>query len=301
MLKPKIITILGQTATGKSDFAVDVAKIVNGEIISADSRQVYKGMDLGTGKITKKEMRGIPHHLLDIVSPKNKTYSVNDYQIKSRKIITDILKRGKIPVICGGTGYYIDSIIKSMSFPNVPPNNKIRKGLENKSTEELFIILKKIDKVRSKNIDSKNKVRLIRAIEIAKVLGKVPSLKETDSDYEVIKIGLTFPKEELKERIHLRLISRIKKGMLLEMARLHKEGVSWKKMESFGLEYRYSAYYLQGKMNKDEMTEKLFSAIWHFAKKQDTWFKKDKEIVWINPKNKKELDQVKKQIMRFLK
>ncbi len=307
--KPKIIVILGQTATGKSDFAVDIAKKINGEIISADSRQVYRGMDLGTGKITKKETRGIPHYMIDIVSPKNKTFSVSEYQKVGSKKINEILKKGKTPIICGGTGYYIDSLIKKISFPEVAPNKKIREELEPKTTEELFKLLKKLDKDRAQNIDPKNRVRLIRAIEIAKTLGKVPKIKEKglshmsdmqENNFEILKLGLAFPKEELKERIYIRLIKRIKKGMLKEMENLHKNGLSWKKMESFGLEYRYCAFYLQEKISKEEMVEKLFSQIWHFAKRQNTWFKRDKEIIWINPTKQDEQEKAFMSVKKFL-
>jgi tRNA dimethylallyltransferase len=299
--KPKIIVVLGQTATGKSDFAVNIAKKVGGEIVSADSRQVYKGMDLGTGKVTKKEMGGIPHYMLDIISPKNKTFSVSDYQKIAIKKISEILKRGKTPIVCGGTGYYIDSIIKNMSFPEVPPNKKLRKELYSKSAIALFEYLKKIDPERAKNIDANNRVRLIRAIEIAKALGKVPKINKSDSPFDLIKIGLIFPNEELKQRIYIRLIKRIKLGMLKEMENLHRSGVSWKKMESFGLEYRYSAFHLQGKINKEEMIEKLFSQIWHFAKRQNTWFKRDKDIIWVNPTKKTEVVKAEKEIIEFLR
>jgi tRNA dimethylallyltransferase len=301
MQKPKIIVILGQTATGKSDFAVEVAKKINGKIISADSRQVYKGMDLGTGKVTKKEMEGIPHFMLDIVSPKNKTFSVSQFQKMANKKIKEILDKKNIPIVCGGTGYYIDSLINSLPFPEVLPNKKLRKELEAKDTTELFEILKKIDKDRAKNIDTKNRVRLIRAIEIAKELGKVPKLKKIKKEYETIKIGLTFPDKELKGRIYERLIKRIKKGMIKEVEKLHESGVSWKKLESFGLEYRYVSFYLQKKMTKEEMIEKLFSAIWHFAKRQKTWFKRDKEIIWINPSKKQEVSNTFKKVNSFVK
>ena len=301
MQKPKIIVILGQTATGKSDFAVEVAKKINGEIISADSRQVYKGMDLGTGKVTKKEMGGIPHFMLDVISPKNKTFSASQFQKMANKKIKEILDKKNIPIVCGGTGYYIDSLINSLPFPEVLPNKKLRRELETKDATELFGILKKIDKDRAKNIDAKNKVRLIRAIEIAQELGQVPKLKKTKKEYETIKIGLTFPDSELKRRIYERLIKRIKKGMIKEVEKLHESGVSWKKLESFGLEYRYVSFYLQKKMTKEEMIEKLFQAIWHFAKRQKTWFKRDKEIIWINPSKKQEVYDTLKKISGFVK
>ena len=301
MQKPKIIVILGQTATGKSDFAVNIAKEVIGEIVSADSRQVYKGMNLGTGKVTKKEMGGIPHFMLDVISPKSKTFSASQFQKMANKKIKEILDKKNIPIVCGGTGYYIDSLINSLPFPEVLPNKKLRRELETKDATELFGILKKIDKNRAKNIDAKNKVRLIRAIEIAQELGEVPKLKKTKKEFETIKIGLAFPDNELKRRIYERLIKRIEKGMIKEVEKLHESGVSWKKLESFGLEYRYVSFYLQKKMTKEEMIEKLFSAIWHFAKRQKTWFKRDKEIIWINPSKKKDITMTKKEIETFLK
>jgi len=279
--KPKIIVILGQTATGKSSLAVKIAKKVNGEIISADSRQVYKGLDLGTGKITKKEMQGIPHYLLDVVNAKSK-FTVVDYKKFADKKIKEIIARGKTPIICGGTGFYIDAVIKNVIFPEVLPNEKLRKILNKKTTEDLFEMLKKLDKRRAKNIDSKNKIRLIRAIEIVKELGKVPSLKKKNSNYEFVKIGLFMPLELLKEKINKRLISRVESGMLKEIQNLHKNGLSWKRMEELGLEYRYVALYLQKKITKQEMLEKLNSEIFKYAKRQMTYFKRDPEIKWFD-------------------
>ena len=190
MNKPKVLIILGPTATGKSDVAVDIAKKFsayggsaagrNGaEIISADSRQVYKGMDLGSGKITKKEMRGIPHYLLDVVKP-NTIFSVSKYKQLAEKAIKKIIAKNKLPIIVGGTGFYIDSISKNIELPEVKPNKKLRKRLEKKSAEELFTMLKKLSPTRAKNIDRYNKVRLIRAIEIAKTLGTIPKIKEKE-------------------------------------------------------------------------------------------------------------------------
>jgi tRNA dimethylallyltransferase len=311
----KIIVILGQTATGKSDFTVEIAKQVDGEIISADSRQVYKGMNLGTGKITKKEMRGVPHYLLSVASPK-RVFSVSDFQKQASKYIKDIYKKEKIPIICGGTGFYIDTLINETSLPKVPPNKILREKLSKKTTQELFQILKKLDNERSKNIDKNNPVRLIRAIEIAKKLGKVPKLinqtatnsamaefvagTKSDLKFNVLKIGLKLPDEILKERIKSRLLSRIKKGMIKEVENLHtKDKISWKRLESFGLEYRYVAYFLQDKMRKEEMIEKLNTEIWHYAKRQKTWFKRDKDIIWINPLKNKDRNIALKKLKGF--
>ncbi|HDO23680.1 MAG TPA: tRNA (adenosine(37)-N6)-dimethylallyltransferase MiaA, partial [bacterium] len=172
-MENKVIVILGPTASGKSEMAVKLAKKFNGEIISADSRQVYRGMDIGTGKITQKEMRGIPHHLLDVASPK-KVFTVIDFKKRAEKAIKDIIKRGKISIICGGTGFYIQAITGGISIPEVKPNWKLRKQLEKKNAEQLFKMLKKLDPKRSKTIDAKNPRRLIRAIELAQSLGHFP-------------------------------------------------------------------------------------------------------------------------------
>jgi tRNA dimethylallyltransferase len=267
-----IIVICGPTATGKSDFAVALAKKIKGEIISADSRQVYKGLDIGSGKITKKEMKGVPHHLLDIANSK-RAFTVTQYQKLARNAIKSIVEKGKTPIVCGGTGFYIDAIICDTIFPSVKPNKKLRATLEKKSIEALSKQLEKLDPRRYALIDKQNKVRLIRAIEIATELGSVPPLDRAQQ-YDVEWHYLDFPDEVLKKRIHDRLLKRMKQGMVAEVKRLHEEGVSWKRLESLGLEYRYLALYLQDKLSKADMLAQLEMAIWHYAKRQRTWFKK---------------------------
>ncbi len=295
--KPKVLVILGPTATGKSDLAVTLAQQFDGEVISADSRQVYKGLDLGTGKITKKEMRGIPHHMLDIVSPKS-IYNVSKYKIQAQKIIADILGRGKLPIICGGTGFYIDAVINNITWPEVLPNGKLREKLEPKNCEQLLLILQKLDKNIVKTIDVKNKRKIIRAIEIATALGAVPAVK-SDPLYEAFQIGLMVPDQVLKDRILIRLKARMESGMVKEAEELHKQGLSWKRMEGLGLEYRYLARYLTGKINEEQMINELNSKIWQYARRQKTWFKKNKNIHWylIGPKTtEKILGDMKKKI-----
>ncbi len=297
IMKPKIIVVLGPTATGKSDIAVAIAKKFNGEIVSADSRQVFCGMDLGSGKITRKEMAGIPHYLLDVANPKT-IFSVVKYKELAEKAIEKIIMKGKTPIICGGTGFYIDSIVKNISLPEVKLNKKLRNRLEKYSAEKLFEILKKLSPNRAKNIDKNNKVRLIRAIEIAKTIGEVPQIVEKPNKYDFIFIGLDTDNDVLKERIEKRLLKRIKLGMIEEIAKLHKLGVSWKRLESFGLEYRQTALYLQGEITKEEMVEKLKSEIWHFVKRQRTWFKRNKKINWFEPK---QLSRIVKAVNNFIK
>ncbi len=277
-MKPKVIVVCGPTATGKSDYAVKLAKKIDGEIISADSRQVYKDLNIGTGKITKREMSGVAHYLLDVASPKRQ-FSVARYKKLGEHAIRDILKRGKTPIICGGTGFYIDTLL-GLELPEVKPNLALRKELNDVSLQKLFEKLKKIDPDRAKTIDKKNKVRLIRALEITHSLGKVPKIKKQKL-YGVEWIGLSFQSEALKKRIHDRLLKRIKLGMIREAQKLHTEGLSFRRMEALGLEYKYLAYYLQKKLTKQQMIAQLETAIWHYAKRQMTWFKRNKEIKWI--------------------
>ncbi|MEK7140890.1 MAG: tRNA (adenosine(37)-N6)-dimethylallyltransferase MiaA, partial [Patescibacteria group bacterium] len=247
MSKNKVLVIVGQTATGKSKLAVRLAKKFHGEIISADSRQVYKGLDLGTGKITKKEMRDVPHHLLDVVNPK-KQFTVAEYKKLADKKIKEIITRGKIPIICGGTGFYIDIITKGIILPKVPPNPTLRKKLAFKSDRQLMLILQELDPKRAENIDPKNKVRLVRAIEIAKKLGRVPRLAVQPPSYYFIKIGLQVPEKTLKRKIRIRLQKRLRAGMAIEIYELQKRGVPWSRFIELGFDQRYTAMYLRGEL-----------------------------------------------------
>ncbi len=280
--KKEIFVIVGPTATGKSDYAVKLAKKVGGEIISADSRQVYKGLDIATGKITKKEMRGVPHHLLSVADPR-RAYSAARYVKDGTKIIRYIVRNGRTPIICGGTGFYISALLGEIELSDVPANKALRKKLAKKSASELFTILKKLNPKRAKIIDAKNPVRLIRAIEIARA-GKAsvgiknPKLAE---EFKITKIGLDFPDAELKKRIHIRLFARIRSGMIAEAKRLRKGGLSFKRMKELGLEYRYLAEYLQGEINKKELIEKIEKGNWDYAKRQRTWFRRDKSVGWV--------------------
>jgi tRNA dimethylallyltransferase len=280
----KLIVILGPTASGKSDLAVKIARKIDGEIISADSRQVYRGLNIGSGKITKKEMRGVPHYLLDVASPK-KTFTVTQYQKLAKKAIQKILKNRKIPIICGGTGLYIDALIYNYQFPQVPPQPKLRKQLEKKSTEKLFEQLKKLDPRRAINIDKNNRRRLIRALEIIIITKKpVPNLailKDSKIVYhQILKIGIKKSPEELKLLIKKRLIKRLNR-IIKEVKNLRHE-LSWQRLDDLGLEYRYVSRYLRGLINKKEMVESLEKEIYRYAKRQMTWFKKDEKIHWID-------------------
>ncbi|MDZ4205816.1 MAG: tRNA (adenosine(37)-N6)-dimethylallyltransferase MiaA [Patescibacteria group bacterium] len=228
----KVLVIVGPTASGKSNLAVKLAKKIKGEIISADSRQVYKGLDVGTGKITRQEMDGVPHYLLDVANPK-KQFSVAQYKTLATNSLRDILTNSKLPIIVGGTGLYIDALTGVVSFPNVGPNKRLREKLGRKSTEVLFKILKEKDPKRAETIDPHNKVRLIRAFEIIEALGYVPTCQPARlMSFNFIYIGLK--PNNLDRRIYKRLLKRLK-PMIQECKKLHKQGLSWRRMHELGL------------------------------------------------------------------
>jgi len=280
--RKKIVVIVGPTASGKSDLGIKLARKFNGEIISADSRQVYKRMDIGTGKVTKKEQRLVKHHLLDIANPK-KVFTVSDFKRLGEKSIKNILSKNKIPFVVGGTGFYIDALVKNSTIPEVPPNKKLRAGLEKMSAEDLYNKLNKLDPKKAQNIDKKNKRRLIRALEIIEMTGKpVPSVKESP-EYEVLYLGINPPKNILEKKIKLRLEKRLKQGMVKEVKRLIAQGINKKRLFDLGLEYRWLSEYLSGKISYDEMRSSLLRAIIKYSKRQMTWFKRNKEIHWLVP------------------
>jgi len=291
--KNKLIIILGPTSSGKTDISIKLAKKFNGEIISADSRQVYKGMNIGTGKVTKKEMAGIPHYLLDVADPKTR-FSVAQYQKLALRAIKKIQKKNKLPILVGGTGFYIQSVADGIVIPKVKPDWKLRKKLEKLTTNQLFKKLKELDPKRAESIDKYNPRRLIRALEIVlKSKRPVGSLSHSER-FKTLFLGIKKDQKELNVLIKKRLLKRLDEGMINEVKRLHKSGVSFKRLEEFGLEYRFVAQYLQarqnfhkknlggqGKLKYDEMVIRLQKEIEHYAKRQMTWFKKDKRIKWV--------------------
>lgn len=293
--KPKIIMVVGPTASGKTSLAIELAQHFNGEVISADSRQVYTGLDIGSGKITKREMRGVPHHLLDVSSPQ-KVFTVAQYKERADAAIADIISRGKLPIICGGTGFYIDAVVSGVVLPDVPPNKQLRTQLEKKSAAHLFKMLQKLDPKRAQNIDPQNPRRIIRAIEIVRELGEVPHISKK-SPYQALFIGTNVDPDILREKIARRLKTRLKKGMIDEARRLHRAGLSWKRMESLGLEYKYLALFLQKKISRAEMENLLTIAINQYARRQMMWFKRNKKIEWMKPKD---LKKIEKKVLAFL-
>ena len=231
--------------------------------------------------------KDVAHHLIDFISPKRQ-YSAALFQRDARKAIADVIKRGKLPILCGGTGHYLDTVVYNQQIPDVKPNLKLRKQLGKKSADSLFRQLKKLDSHRAAAIDRFNKRRLIRALEIALTTGKpISKLDPHPSPLTpTLWLGISLPQKTLYKKIDLRLKQRLKAGMIDEVKNLHSKGLSWKRLESFGLEYKYISLYLQGKIKRDDMVTQLSYAIKHYSKRQLTWWKRNKEIKWIDDPKK---------------
>jgi len=299
MTKNKIIVILGPTASGKTKLAVELASKFNGEIVSADSRQVYRGMDIGTGKDlkdyrleipnpndqlpnkfkiqnSKLKIIEIPYHLIDVANPKEQ-FDLAQYQKMAFRAIDDILKRGKLPILAGGSGLYLQAVVENYKLSEAKKDLALRKKLEKLSAAELFNKLKKLVPkmaVKLNQSDKNNKRRLIRYLEI---VGQDHNFKSRAGKrkYNALIIGVNFSRDILKQRIFKRLLERLKEqNMIGEVERLHEQGLSWKRLEDFGLEYKFVSLYLEGELQYEEMVEKLNLAIYQFAKRQMTWFKR---------------------------
>lgn len=280
MTKPKAIAIVGPTASGKTALSIALAKHVSGEIISADSRQVYCGLDIGSAKVTPAEMDGIPHHLIDVADPNN-VYTGADFKRDGTIAMTGIISRGKLPIVAGGTFFYLELLKGTMQSAPVAPNPTLRAILEQKTTTELFTELQAKDPRRAETIDADNPRRLIRALEVIDALGVVPAVNLVELPYNWLTIGIDVPIDLLNEHIHTRIIDRLKIGMVEEVAALHNNGLSWERLEAIGLEYRYVALYLQNKLTREEMIEQLTNKSRQFAKRQRVWLKRDPSIVWL--------------------
>lgn len=279
-----LIVVLGPTASGKTSLGVKLAHTINGEIISADSRQVYRGLDIGSGK-DLHEYGDIPYHLIDIVDPGHE-FNVFEFQKRFCGVFSDIHKRKKRPIMVGGTGLYLDSILNSYRFTEVPVNDALRSTLSSYDLDGLAVRLKTTNPNLHNTTDLLDKNRLIRAIEIAEAEGNPTHTSVELPEIHPLVFGITWSRSELKERIKLRLDQRIKQGLVEEVEALHRNGVTWETLHFYGLEYRFVAQHLQGNLNKNDMTQKLNAAIVYFAKQQEKWFRrmerKGTQIHWFN-------------------
>lgn len=286
------MVILGTTASGKTGLGVLLARELDGEIVSADSRQVYRGMDVGTGK-DLAEYGDVPYHLIDVAEPAER-YSLADFQKEAFSAIEDILKRGKLPIIVGGTGQYLEAVVDNYELSEAKPDQELRKRLEKMDIDELYGKIKESNKKFSENInesDRKNKRRLIRYIEVLEATDGdfKPQKSPCESRYEFLLLGMTHPKEVLSEKIDKRLKERLEEeGLVEEVQELNRQGLSWERLEEFGLEYRYVSKYIKDELEYDQMVELLASKIKKFAKRQMTWFrrweKQGRKIYWIESK-----------------
>ena len=270
-----LIVVLGPTASGKTQLAANIAYYLGGEIISADSRQVYKGMDIGTGKDYDDYIvngQTIKYHLIDILEP-GQTYDVFNYQRDFSRVYKEIRERNRIPVLCGGTGLYIEAVTGGYRMPQVPENSALRRALNNKDYNQLLDYYYCLVENPHNITDITDRDRLIRAIEIAEYS------KEHDTESYVVSVnpvflGVYYERPEQKQRIKERLLHRLKNGMIEEVKQLREKGISTEMLDYYGLEYRYISYYLTGEMDYDTMVERLNIAIRQFAKKQMTWFRR---------------------------
>ena len=281
-LKYPVIVIVGTNASGKSSLGIDLAKKYHGEIISADSRQIFRGFDLCCGKVTMEERNVVPHHMIDICDIE-KMFSVSEYQSRVYKLIPEIVNRGKIPFIVGGTGLYIDAIVKGYKFDQEVIDYEYRRELETKSIAELQSMLSELSRIllKNNNSDYNNKRRLIRIIEKEK---SGNSLQICNNPlFNTLQIGVTWPKKELEKRIDIRLTNRIEQGMIDEIRNYLDNNGNPEKLYNLGLEYKYIAWYIEGKYKTiDEFFIEMSRAIKRFAKQQIKWFKRDTSIHWLD-------------------
>ncbi len=300
MSKPKVIVICGPTASGKTALSIELAKKINGEIISSDSMQIYKDMDIGTAKPSKEEMQGIKHYLLDFVEPSQR-YSVADFKKDAEKAIEEIISKGKVPIVVGGTGLYVDSLIYGIEYQDIQFDaqyrTKLEKRAEQEGLEKLYNEAKEIDPQAMEKISQNDQKRILRVLEIYKATGKSKTEQEIESrkngvkyDYKVFAINMD--REKLYERINKRVDIMIEQGLIQEVETLLK------KYDEFptamqGLGYKEVVEYLQGTTSKEEMIDKIKMETRRYAKRQITWFKKNKQTIWIEPQDlQKILDEI---------
>jgi len=279
----KLVVVLGTNASGKSDLGIRLARHFGGEIVSADSRQVYRGLDLGSGKITPAQAATVKHHLIDVADV-SEYYSLAQYQRAAYSAIDSISSAGKLPFLVGGTGLYISAVVEGYQLVDVPPNDLLRAELESLTLPQLVERLEQADPDAVGRIDKSNPRRLIRAIEIASAGYADSAAHKSSPRYNCLQLGLTWPREILVERIEKRLRERLAHGMIDEVAGLRSRGVSDLRLDKLGLEYRYIGRYLRGELHTlDELRTQLAIAIRQFAKEQLTWFKRDRRIIWLDP------------------
>ncbi|MEO7022554.1 MAG: tRNA (adenosine(37)-N6)-dimethylallyltransferase MiaA [Ktedonobacteraceae bacterium] len=281
---PKLVVVAGPTASGKSSLGITLAQTLRGEIVSADSRQVYRGLDIGAAKVTLVEQALVPHHLLDVVDP-SETYTVARFQQEAIAAIDAILARGCQPVLVGGSPHYIQAVVDHLDIPAIPPQPALRAQLEARPLAELLTELAQLDPQSAATIDRHNPRRVIRALEVCLVTGQPFSEQRRMADplYDCLQLAINWPRPELYARIDARVDERMGQGMVEEVQRLLASGLSHERLEAFGLEYRSISRLLRGEYASEAaMVERLKFAIHDFTRRQLSWFRKDQRLVWID-------------------
>ena len=293
MQKEKVIVICGPTASGKTALSIELAKQINGEIVSCDSMQIYKDMDIGTAKPTIDEMQGIKHYLIDFVLP-DQRYSVADYKNDAKKAIKEILEKGKTPIIVGGTGLYVDSLIYEIEYQNIKFDEEYRNKLERIADEEgldkLYEEAKKIDEKAIEKISKNDRKRILRILEIYHATGKNKTQQEIESrkkevEYDYHVYALNWNREKLYERINKRVDIMIDQGLIEEVKNVYEKYSEFPTAMQ-GLGYKEVVEYLENKLTKEEMIEKIKQETRRYAKRQMTWFRKNKQTIWLDGENK---------------
>ncbi len=277
-MKPKLVVIEGTNASGKSGLGVALAAHYGGEVVSADSRQVFRGLDLGSGKITPEEMQGVRHHLIDIAEP-NEFFSMHDFQRLAYEAVDDVRARGRTPFLVGGTGLYVASVTEGYVMSDTEPDLEYRAYLETMDTPKLYEMLRELRP--EMEIDEKNRNRVMRQLE--KIHDGDDHSAPNAPRYDCLKLGVTWPRPVLRARIDERLDRRLEQGMIEEVQGLLDRGASVEFLKKLGLEYRFITQYLIGEIpDRNEMVELLRTAIKQFAKRQTTWFRRDRDIQWLD-------------------
>jgi len=304
--KPRLIVILGPTASGKTGWSLRLAKKIGGEIISADSKQIYKKMDIGTAKESGEWRRvgfrqvffidGIAHHLIDFLDP-GKQFTIAQFRDKGLKYVKLAQKNKHQPIIVGGTGLYISALIDNLQIPRIPANKKLRESLEEKDKDELFRLLKSMDEASANKIDKNNKRRVIRALEVSILSGKPFSQQRLKGEplFDVLKIGIEVSNDELYDRIDNRIDKMMEKGLLEEVKNLVKQKYSWDLPSMSAIGYSQFKDYLEGKISLEDAVNLLKRDTKHYSKRQMTWFRRDKEIKWCS-----NYEEAEKKVLNFL-
>ena len=307
-MKEKLFILIGPTAVGKTAISLDLAKKLNGEIVSADSMQIYKYMDIGTAKITVNEMQGIPHHLVDIIYP-DESFTVSDYKTRATQYITEINRKNKLPIVVGGTGLYINSLVYKLNFATVPPNEMIRERLENLGNEYgneyLHNILLKADKASGERISIQDKKRVIRALEINEITGKTMTeynkdFRESNDDYDLVMVCLNLDRAKLYERINQRVDLMLEQGLVEEVKGILSKGYDKNLVALQGIGYKEIIMYLDNNYTLEYAVDKIKQGSRNYAKRQLTWFRRDNRIKWIDVDNFEDIEGLSKNIEDYI-